>query len=92
MRSQDIPSMLQLHGENLIDVSIPSYISLLMEEVFHPFYIFQVCLKKKLNYFFAFFQWKKCCDLDTPRANTPWLFFITLSSIEQLNRTLAITY
>jgi hypothetical protein len=47
MRSQDIPSMLQLHGENLIDVSIPSYISLLMEEVFHPFYIFQVCLKKK---------------------------------------------
>jgi hypothetical protein len=42
MRSQDIPNMLQLHGANLINVSVPSYISLLLEEVLHPFYIFQV--------------------------------------------------
>jgi len=30
------------HGENSIEVEIPSYFSLLVEEVLHPFYIFQV--------------------------------------------------
>jgi len=67
MRSHDIPSMLQLHGENLIDVSIPSYISLLVEEVFHPFYIFQVGIKKKKLVLFCFFSIEKCIDLDMPR-------------------------
>ena len=42
LRSQDIGSLVELHGENLINVSIPSYFSLLLEEVLHPFYIFQV--------------------------------------------------
>ena len=34
--------LVQLHGENSIEVEIPSYLSLLVEEVLHPFYIFQV--------------------------------------------------
>ncbi|XP_023338513.1 probable cation-transporting ATPase 13A3 isoform X5 [Eurytemora carolleeae] len=35
--------LVQLHGENSIEVEIPSYLSLLVEEVLHPFYIFQTC-------------------------------------------------
>ena len=36
------PLLLQLHGLNSIAVEIPSILSLLVEEVLHPFYIFQV--------------------------------------------------
>ena len=32
----------QLHGPNLISVEVPSYLSLLIEEVLNPFYFFQV--------------------------------------------------
>jgi len=49
------PSLLHLHGKNSIEVSIPSYISLLVEEVLHPFYIFQLCsitLWSLDNYFY----------------------------------------
>jgi len=37
------PLLLQLHGLNSIAVEIPSILSLLVEEVLHPFYIFQIC-------------------------------------------------
>ena len=33
---------MQLHGANHIDVEIPTYLSLLIDEVLHPFYIFQM--------------------------------------------------
>ena len=33
----------QLHGANTISVPVPSYLSLLVEEVLNPFYIFQLC-------------------------------------------------
>ena len=33
----------QLYGPNTVTVEVPSYLSLLLEEVLHPFYIFQVC-------------------------------------------------
>lgn len=33
----------QLHGPNSISVPVPSYLALLLEEVLHPFYIFQLC-------------------------------------------------
>jgi len=33
----------QLHAQNKIDVEIPSYLNLLIQEVLHPFYIFQIC-------------------------------------------------
>ena len=39
----NIESEQQFHGPNLINVEVPSYLSLLVEEVLHPFYIFQIC-------------------------------------------------
>ena len=38
-----VPAQQQLHGPNKISVEVPSYLSLLLEEVLHPFYMFQVC-------------------------------------------------
>jgi len=35
--------LLELHGENSISVEIPTYLNLLIQEVLHPFYIFQLC-------------------------------------------------
>lgn len=39
-----VATLQQLHGPNLVSIQVPSYFSLLVEEVLHPFYIFQVRL------------------------------------------------
>ena len=39
-----VATMQQLHGPNLVSIKVPSYFSLLIDEVLHPFYIFQVRL------------------------------------------------
>jgi len=36
-------ALLQLYGANNITVEVPSYLSLLVKECLHPFYIFQLC-------------------------------------------------
>lgn len=36
-------ALLQLYGINNITVEVPSYLSLLVKECLHPFYIFQLC-------------------------------------------------
>ena len=33
----------QLYGPNTVTVEVPSYFTLLLEEVLHPFYMFQLC-------------------------------------------------
>ena len=40
--SSQVPIRQQLHGSNIISVKVPSYLSLLIDEVLHPFYIFQL--------------------------------------------------
>ena len=37
-----VATLQQLHGPNLVSIEVPSYFSLLVDEVLHPFYIFQV--------------------------------------------------
>jgi len=39
----NVSSQQQLYGPNFISIKVPSYFSLLVEEVLHPFYIFQLC-------------------------------------------------
>ncbi|CAH0388711.1 unnamed protein product [Bemisia tabaci] len=34
--------MLQLYGENLVEVKVDSYIKLFFDEILHPFYVFQI--------------------------------------------------
>ena len=43
VQSAKVPTLQQLHGPNKISVRVPSYLTLLVEEVLHPFYMFQVC-------------------------------------------------
>jgi len=38
-----VSSQQQLYGPNFITIKVPSYFSLLVEEVLHPFYMFQIC-------------------------------------------------
>lgn len=38
-----VGSKQQLFGPNFITIKVPSYLSLLIDEVLHPFYIFQIC-------------------------------------------------
>lgn len=38
-----VNSQQQLYGPNFITIKVPSYFSLLVEEVLHPFYMFQLC-------------------------------------------------
>eukprot|EP00092_Neocalanus_flemingeri_P007619 GFUD01008222.1.p1 GENE.GFUD01008222.1~~GFUD01008222.1.p1 ORF type:complete len:1156 (+),score=221.75 GFUD01008222.1:90-3557(+) len=40
---RNVSSQQQLYGPNFITINVPSYFSLLVEEVLHPFYIFQLC-------------------------------------------------
>ena len=64
-----IESQQQLHGQNLISVDVPGYISLLVEEVLHPFYIFQAryCLIDDL---FTFLFKCQGCTLGCPNFST----------------------
>lgn len=39
----NVSSQQQLYGPNFITIEVPSYFSLLVEEVLHPFYMFQLC-------------------------------------------------
>merc|ERR1740124_1441076 len=38
-----VNSQQQLFGPNFITIKVPSYFSLLIDEVLHPFYMFQLC-------------------------------------------------
>jgi len=41
--SHKVSSLQQLFGPNFITIKVPSYFSLLIDEVLHPFYMFQLC-------------------------------------------------
>ena len=41
--STKVSARQQLYGPNTVTVEVPSYLTLLLEEVLHPFYMFQLC-------------------------------------------------